>query len=617
MQLPCTAPAVAGLFLSFLVSPLVAQIDYRNLDDDRPVVTEDAYPVDRYAFEFLAPYRFEAEAGAHLHIATPELAYGLVRNAHIGVKVPVAAVDEGTGTDTDWGLAGLRIFGLYNFNTEGRSLPALSLRADAAFPVGSLAGEGTRFAIKAIATRSWGSFRGHLNASWGFGSEDELATAEPINRWTASLAVDRTLFRSSLLLVGEVAASQAIQDAPTELNASLGARWQWTPTLVLDAGLTRRLRSDVGPDIGLTIGLSHSFALRGLMPRGGRPVRVGSGTATSLTQRDEQFDYPGGFNWKFLGTYPEAARLFNAFDYGHAILYERLYTKRGRAGTELEKEYRFLTTDLLVRPPQFAVAEEVVMPDYAKIAWRAKMMFDWAHLLHRQIYDAYADDRLTPLRRDSLIERLTDYYLSNWTYAFTDKPKAMALMDEQYFSQTFRKAYPKFNGLIWAYHWLQVGLYEPFILGTSTAELKSGVQATVARFWSMLEDPPSRFPRYMPMASAIAPRFSAAHPRAAVIFDNLHMMHDIISDILAADTIPHDRKGEIINQQLDKLQDPSRDVMSLEEWRMMAEHMGGVSAMGGPATGLLREVPKAVTPITPVSPADSAATHEQSHHHQE
>ena len=328
----------------------------------------------------------------------------------------------------------------------------------------------------------------------------------------------------------------------------------------------------------------RAFALSGLL------TSLGAGNAVSQTQRDEQFYYPGDFNWQFLGTYPEAARLFNAFDYGHAVLYERLYTKRGRAEPELEKEYRYLTTDLLVRPPRFAVAEEAVMPAYAKIAWRAKMMFDWAHVLHRQLYDAYSDDRLTPNGRDSLIERLTDYYLSNRKYAFTDKPKSMALMDEQYFSQTFRKAYPKFNGLIWSYHWLQVGLYEPFIEGRTKAERKSGVQATVARFWSMLDDPPDRFPKYMPMASAVAPRFSAAHPRAAVIFDNLHMMHDIISDILTADTIAHDRKGQIIDQQLDKLQDPSRDVMSLEEWRMMADHMGGIGAMGGPATGLLREV---------------------------
>jgi hypothetical protein len=217
-------------------------------------------------------------------------------------------------------------------------------------------------------------------------------------------------------------------------------------------------------------------------------------------------------------------------------------------------------------------------------------MFDWAHILHRQIYDVYADERLTPAQRDREIEQLTDYYLSNPKYAFTDKPKSMALMDEQYFSQTFRQTYPKFNGLIWSYHWLQIGLYEPFIEGQTGAERKAGVQATVARFWSMLEDPPSRFPKYMPMASAIAPKFSAAHPRAAVIFDNLHMMHDIISDILTADTIPYSRKGQVIDQQLDKLQDPTRDVMTLDEWRMMPEHMGGVAAMGGPSTGLLREV---------------------------
>jgi hypothetical protein len=323
---------------------------------------------------------------------------------------------------------------------------------------------------------------------------------------------------------------------------------------------------------------------------------AGVSTAASQAQRDEQFYFPGRFNWQFLNTYPEAARLFNAFDYGHAVLYERLYTKRGNAALELEKEYHYLTTDLLVRPPRFAVAEEAIMPSYAKLAWRAKVMFDWAHTLHRQIYDAYADDRLTAAQRDTLIERLTDYYLSNRKYAFTDKPKSMGLMDEQYFSQTFRKTFPRFNGLIWAYHWLQVGLYEPFIEGRTKTDRKAGVQATLARFWSMLDDAPSRMPKYMPMTSAVAPRFSAAHPRAAVIFDNLHMMHDIISDILTADTVPQQQKGQLIDEQLDKLQDPTRDVISLDEWRMMADHMGGVELMGGRATGLVRAVQAPSTP---------------------
>ena len=110
------ATAAAGMLLSLQAAPVSAQIDYRNLDDDWPVVTEDAYPVERYAFEFLAPYRFEAESGGgQLHLVVPEAAYGIARNAQVGLKLPFAAVNDAAGTE--WGLAGLRVFALYNFNT--------------------------------------------------------------------------------------------------------------------------------------------------------------------------------------------------------------------------------------------------------------------------------------------------------------------------------------------------------------------------------------------------------------------------------------------------------------------------------------------------------------------
>ena len=329
-------------------------------------------------------------------------------------------------------------------------------------------------------------------------------------------------------------------------------------------------------------------------------LSAGAGAVPAVGQdrRDEQFYYPGSFNWQFLRSYPEAARLFNAFDYGHAVLYERLYTlpDSARAAAALEREYRYLTTDLLVRPPRFAVAEEVIEPTYARLAWQAKLMFDWAHVLHRQIYDVYADERIPVARRDSLIERLTDYYLSRPDIAFVPVAKSMALMDEQYYSQVFRRRFPKFNGLIWGYHWLQVGLYEPFIAGQTPDEKKSGVQAAVARFWDMLKAPPQSMPRVMPMTATVAPLFTERHPRAAAIFDNLHMMHDIISDILAADTVPRDAKRDVIYAALAEFRDATRNVMTRDDWLMMGHHMGGLEAMGGPVLGLLR------------SPGDSTAT---------
>lgn len=228
----------------------------------------------------------------------------------------------------------------------------------------------------------------------------------------------------------------------------------------------------------------------------------------------------------------------------------------------------------------------MIEPSYAKLAWRAKQMVDWAHVLHRQIYDLYSDDRLSEAERDRLIERVTDYYLTRKEYAFTATPKSMAPMEEQYFSRGFRRHHPKFNGLIWADHWLQIGLYEPLILAQTPADRKAAVKATLARFWSMLQDPPSGFPSVMPMTSTVAPNFSARHPRAAVIFDNLHMMHDIISDILVADTIPRDRKRAVIYAQLAEFRD---------------RRGGGDGPAGVQPGGSLR----------PVAPGDDAAPQER------
>ncbi|MEP6573727.1 MAG: hypothetical protein ABJD11_13570, partial [Gemmatimonadota bacterium] len=308
--------------------------------------------------------------------------------------------------------------------------------------------------------------------------------------------------------------------------------------------------------------------------------------------RNDQFYFPGSFNWAMLKNYPEAARLFNAFDYGHAILYEKLYTGPNAPVAELEaQQFDYITTDLLIRPPRFAVAEEVIEPNYARLAWKAKLMFDWAHTLHRQVYDVYADERLSEQAKDSLVEVLTDYYLSNRNLAFSTSPKSMQLMDGQEFSQVFRQRYPKMNGLIWAYHWLQVGLYEPLIAGKTPAEKKAGVKAVLARFWSMVEDPPNRFPKVMPMTAAVAPEFSRRHPRAAVIFDNLHMMHDIISDVLASTKVPRDRKRAVIYQQLAEFQRSDQNTMTMDDWRNMGTMMGGVGVMGGPALGILLDPP--------------------------
>ncbi|HEV7588131.1 MAG TPA: hypothetical protein VGO40_08350, partial [Longimicrobium sp.] len=87
--------------------------------------------------------------------------------------------------------------------------------------------------------------------------------------------------------------------------------------------------------------------------------------AAQLSRTYEQFYLPAEHNWTFRRSYAAADRLFNAFDYGHAILYEKLYTRPGAPARELEeKEFDFITRRLLVSPPRLPLEEAAIEVEY-------------------------------------------------------------------------------------------------------------------------------------------------------------------------------------------------------------------------------------------------------------
>jgi len=306
----------------------------------------------------------------------------------------------------------------------------------------------------------------------------------------------------------------------------------------------------------------------------------------------EQFYFPAGHNWAFRNHYAAADRLFNAFDYGHAILYETLYTRATAPASLLENTiFDRLTGRILVNPPRLPLEESAIEIEYARLVPEAKAMFDWAHILHRQVYDVWADERIPDSARDAHVAELLRFYRSRADLAFSTRPKNMELMEGQFYSTAFRERYPKFNGLIWAYHWLQVGLYEPLVTARSTDERKTGVNAAVARFWQMLESAPANMPRIMPMTAAVAPAFAARYPEIAIIFDNLHSMHDVVSDILASPAVPRNRKRSEILRAAERYRDDRTFLMAVDEWRSMSVAMG-VHNMGGPAVGFLADLPE-------------------------
>jgi hypothetical protein len=82
----------------------------------------------------------------------------------------------------------------------------------------------------------------------------------------------------------------------------------------------------------------------------------------------------------------------------------------------LEEEiYNHLTRRVLVRPPRVPLEEAAIEVEYAKLAPEAKVMFDWAHILHRQTYDVWADERIPLEEKDRHMAEILAYYKTGRT----------------------------------------------------------------------------------------------------------------------------------------------------------------------------------------------------------
>ena len=305
-----------------------------------------------------------------------------------------------------------------------------------------------------------------------------------------------------------------------------------------------------------------------------------------IAQVSDQTYLGASYNWIFRHRFPKTDRLFNAFDYGHAILYERLLRGADRADDVARdidgREFTFITTRLLVHPPALPLEEHAIGPRYTNFVPELSALFDWAHMLHRQLYDVLSDPALDSSARDLRVARLLRYYTSRRDLALSTAPKTMELMEGAPYSLVFRRQDPKFNGLLWSYHWYQLVLYDALLATADTAGQRQNIEAATVHFWSLIVDAPSHMPTVMPLGAAVAPRFASRYPDAAIIFDNLHSLHDVVSDILAAPVIPTREKRSAILHAMRSFQDSTTDVTTRDAWWSMATQMG-VENMGGVA----------------------------------
>lgn len=243
--------------------------------------------------------------------------------------------------------------------------------------------------------------------------------------------------------------------------------------------------------------------------------------------------------YKFGDVYPEAQRLLYAFDYGHALVYEKLLASRGNI-EDPEKFERDLLAEILFilrNPPTVKVDEADIAPEYVFKFPKIVSLFDWSHLLHQIVLDVLATSKDRGPRMTARVNALYAEYNVQKRIAITDVCKTMQFMDGHYFSKAFRRTFPSFNLLIWSYHWFQIRLYEDLMKPTK-AERDQAVAKTVKEFWDLLSDLPDSAPfDMMPETAKEAPAFARAFPRIPAAFDNNHMLHDIVSDLLVSSRV--------------------------------------------------------------------------------
>ena len=250
-------------------------------------------------------------------------------------------------------------------------------------------------------------------------------------------------------------------------------------------------------------------------------------------QRDKRFYYRALWNFALREDLKELDIEFNGVDFGHSNLYENLLLTGAKSIPAIEEVARTQTLQFIATRPTLNPSEEAIAPTYMKLAWKAQNTFDEAHALHRGTYDIYVSDVSD---REAAIRKLLAFYRDS-EYAITSKRLDHRRLDSLPYSKAFRRKFPLFNATIWAYHYLQVVVYDALGRASDLTAKQQAVEPILRTYHGYLEHPPVEW-TFMPMTGELSPKFAEEYPEIANIFDNLHMMHDTISDILVSELFP-------------------------------------------------------------------------------
>ncbi|OGV44440.1 MAG: hypothetical protein A2X46_06030 [Lentisphaerae bacterium GWF2_57_35] len=306
-------------------------------------------------------------------------------------------------------------------------------------------------------------------------------------------------------------------------------------------------------------------------------------SALGWEQRDEVSHPQRMHNTAFFYRHNAAYRYASAFHYYHAKQHDVLQltplSEHEKIDAWFDENVRSFTVNQKARTEP---TMELYGPYTAMLAWRVYRAIDWTHIHHEQTYDILSDRGITWDRKGERTAQAVDYYLRMNEVARSVAPlditmRRAAVMMKPYFGY-YRNYYPRSARFAFVAHWWHPVIYEAMMIagnGDEQQRLVKEVDRTLLE--QVLSDPPRR----MLLSRELMPRYARLSPESANIFDNLHMLHGIVYDILAYEGWTEDQKRaelyRVVNamsyQQGDEryarlfsLPHPEQDPRSYDEW---------------------------------------------------
>jgi hypothetical protein len=142
--------------------------------------------------------------------------------------------------------------------------------------------------------------------------------------------------------------------------------------------------------------------------------------------------------------------------------------------------------------------------------------------------------------------------------------------------------YPTLTGTLWAARWYGLAVLTPFEDFPAGPERDRALAIVDGRLRAKvsLADAPDAMPTELPLAPAIAPGLVATHEGAASIIDNLHMMLDVLADVLVHPKVTSRRAA--VQTVVEQFSTRSYRCVQVDEWIVVALRHS-IFAQGGPA----------------------------------